>query len=180
MPIPKKDAIRDPGAIEVQTVTVEDVLPGIGKDNFGKDYPLRFRIVDKDKNIVSEEDSSGVMKPQNWFKKFYVHKKTGFINYTQGHNYLALLKILETQDKYVPGEKHDVNTLIGFKFDASVVQYDKGRFINWYQTLDANNVEVPQDASEIPGQKSKEEEIKENHESVKDKESQVDSDDLPF
>lgn len=139
------------------------------------EYPIWIKI-ESDGYVVSEDSSTKSTYANDWNKKFYLRTYEGqeYVEYTRHAVLLALFKLMEAQG-LEPVD--NIKDLEGFEFDAVIVGSEKGGFINWYQTLKANGVTVPE-ASDLA--KPKKATSFTNEDKVDNTEKVIETDDLPF
>lgn len=145
------------------------------KGSFTIEYPFKIQIKMGDK-VVADERTTSVLKPKNWFKKFYVYEsaKNGnrYPSYTRDHTLLAIVKLMKTEI----GSEFDPNSIIGFEFEGMVVEMEDGTaFIDWYSTFQYNEIPVPT----LGDLEQDKKEVKEVFKDMEDDEDDVE-DELPF
>lgn len=182
---PKKSIIKYLEEPEAEPVKIELVAESNKTKKIGQKevaLPYRIRIINKNKDIVAENETLPYLTTNNWTKKFFINKKTGYVSFSYDSNLLAILEILRaTKNKIVldseAAGEFNINNLEGVKFNAVIASYDGGKFIDWVKTFQINGVRVPTKA-ELGGSE-KTTEVKDIDNS-KEVESIIDPNDLPF
>lgn len=163
------------GGGQVEKVVFADINPCTESDDYGDftiEYPYEVTLKDSKGKEILKEKSQGTLRAKNWAKKFYIKESATGNEYIAYSRYTSLLAIVTIKTKMV-GElpaKLNLNDLVGFEFDAVVVELDSGeRFIDWVGTFEANGVEVPTVEDLRVGTTTKKVDIKEARESFNKK-----------
>lgn len=177
MPLKGKQAeVSLIGNADIQKIKLADISACEESEDKGEytivyPYILKFVVADGGA-VIQENRSQGSLRARNWIKKFYVHRDSGFVQFWKEQDLLAVFTLFEAQGKLSKKSKSfDLNDLIGFEFDAVVVGYEKGFFIDWVRTFEINDITVPT-IEQLGGAPAKTEKKADN--------SKVDPGDLPF
>jgi len=134
---------------KIETVKVSDINACTESEDFGSftiDYPYEITLVDKDGGVILKEKTQGTLRTKDWNKKFYVKTSaTGnqYIAYSRYMSLLAIVTIMSQKKGELP-EKLNLNKLVDFEFEASIVEPEgSDPFIDWVGTFEANGISVP-------------------------------------
>lgn len=111
-------------------------------------YPFLFLLEDTEGNIVLNEPSTNQIYTNDWGKNFYKSNK-GSTRFSQNRALLAICKIMESMEPeafktcFDSDGNFNINELIGYTFEASVIRSQTGLFIDWIGTFKTNGVAVP-------------------------------------
>lgn len=105
-------------------------------------FEFPFSIHYKVDTLQFAKRTSGVIHPQDWFKKFFVTAKER-VAFGRDQELMALIKILEAQQGKEVEVPFDVNSLIGLKFAGTVSKFNEEHYIDWPTTFKENGVTVP-------------------------------------
>jgi hypothetical protein len=143
---------------ETQTVKLLDIFDSTDEkegvnNQTGKKwkikFPYRLRIINRNKDIVCDNSSQARLRVQNWNSLFY--EKDGFVKFSMDSELLAVYTIYTKENNITETVgSFDINDMIGFKFEAVVVEWKDGGFIDWIGTFQANGIRVPT-AEELGG-----------------------------
>lgn len=148
----------DPKIAEVSTVSsfgktekvkVSDINACTEVSEYGDfkiEYPYEITISDSEGEVLFKEKTQGTLRAKDWNKKFYIKESASgnqYIAYSRFMSLLAIVTIM-TQKKGDLPEKLDLNKLIDFEFEASIVEPENSDpFIDWVGTFSLNGIEIP-------------------------------------
>ena len=134
---------------KIETVKVSDINACSESEDFGSftiDYPYEITLVDSEGEVILKEKTQSTLRAKEWNKKFYIKTSTSgneYIAYSRYMSLLAIVTIMEKKKGELPSTLN-LNKLIDFEFEASIVEPDNGdRFIDWVGTFVENGVSVP-------------------------------------
>lgn len=141
---------REPEKVSV--LDINECNESEDKGDFTIEYPYKIELADSNGKTIVNERTQRSMRAKDWNKKFYFNDK-GFPVFTRDHMLLAICEIKKAITKKDLPKELDLNSFIGFEFDAVVVRMDKGNtFIDWVATFQANGIEVPESENEKRGE----------------------------
>lgn len=148
----------DPKIAEVSTVSsfgktekvkVSDINACTEVSEYGDfkiEYPYEITISDSEGEVLFKEKTQGTLRAKDWNKKFYIKESASgnqYIAYSRFMSLLAIVTIMAQKKGDLP-EKLDLNKLIDFEFEASIVEPENSDpFIDWVGTFELNGVAVP-------------------------------------
>lgn len=149
-----KQAIINTGGFEAVNLKIADISANDeveektspSGETYEIEYPYTIQIK-SGKKVITNDRTTRVLKPKEWFRKFYIaHSAKGdeFPAFTRDHNLLAVSKIYEKVKGVSIGKTFNLLDLIDFEFEGFLVELkERAPFIDWVSTFEHNGVEVP-------------------------------------